>query len=192
MALIVRHQHGAARCAARDRAEHLNRGKLPRRIGIAAARWLCESGPFDFVTTTVSFCYVNCTVKGNARARAHANVRNFSSFAQRDSLNHSLVETLRWPPDPLGALALVCWRHFYAGKHMTGRRTVKENERVGEARKRENVELNSGGKRKGSSARCDDKRDGKGGRGKEVARRYVEATSASLYISRAGGPDLYA
>lgn len=31
---------------------------------------------------------------------------------------------------------------------------------------------------------------GKGG--KEVARRYVEATSASLYISRAGGPDLYA
>lgn len=50
------------------------------------------------------------------------------------------------------------------------------------------MELNSGGKRKGSSAQRDDTTRG----GKEVVHRYVEATSASLYISRAGGPDLYA
>lgn len=72
--------HGTVRCGAvRDRAEHLNRGKLPRRIGIAAAR-CCESRPFDFVTTTVLFCYVNCNVKGNARARTCACTRTLETF----------------------------------------------------------------------------------------------------------------
>jgi hypothetical protein len=55
---------------------------------------------------------------------------------------------------------------------------------VGE-REGETVELNSRGKRKGSSVRCR-------AAGKEKLQRYVEATSASLYISRVGGPDLYA
>lgn len=43
--LIVR--HSAVRCGvARVRAEHLNRGKLPRRIGIAVARCRCaRAGP---------------------------------------------------------------------------------------------------------------------------------------------------
>lgn len=65
---------------------------------------------------------------------------------------------------------------------MTGRRTGKEPKESGRARKRErererNVELNSGGKRKGSSTRGDDERrvGGKGG-GSPVRRGHFRFT----------------
>lgn len=105
----------------------------------------CCCGPFDFVTTcyNVSFCYVNCDVKGNTR-----DAQNFSSFVQCDSLNRSLAPVV-------SSLALVCRRHFCAAQThewQGGRKKGKwEGERKG---RRESVELNSGGKR-----------------GKEIARR---------------------